>query len=262
MAMTNDALAKLRDALIHAELDGPPDETLQRLLSMAGAVLSAGRCSITLLNEKLTAEAAYPQAAFGTMPPIYSPESNLSGNIKRSNARITKFEQGHLDMQAHIDPGPESSMFSTITMEHQIIGVVHVYYPLQRCRFSSEDLHLFTIITPLIAKTVQVIQLQNILNSRFAQIALMRSGQATIAQIVLSAAQNPNHVARLLAKSFYREMTNAGFDFNQILYAASEVISELTNSLRKHGSSRRRPGGLPDPANAPGATAAGAASGG
>jgi hypothetical protein len=261
MAMTNDALAKLRDALMHAELDGPPDETLQRLLSMAGAVLSAGRCTITLLNEKLTAEAAYPQAAFGTMPPIYPPESNLSGK-RRSSARITKFEQGPLDMQAHIDPGPESSMFSTITMEHQIIGVVHVYYPLQRCRFTSEDLHLFTIITPLIAKTVQVIQLQNILNSRFAQNALMRSGQATIAQIVLSAAQNPNHVARLLAKSFYREMTNAGFDFNQILYAASEVISELTNSLRKHGSSRRRPVGLPDPANATSATAAGTASGG
>jgi hypothetical protein len=70
--------------------------------------------------------------------------------------------------------------------------------------------------------------------------AVTRSGDKTISEIISGSGQNPNHIARILAKSFYREMTIAGFSFNQIIYAASEVISELSNSLRKHSASHKQ----------------------
>jgi hypothetical protein len=132
-------------------------------------------------------------------------------------------------------------MFSTIVLNGKIIGVIHAYRLRQHGGFTKHDLNLFSILTLLITKSIQVVQLQNLLNSRFAQMALTRSGDKTISEIVSGSAQNPNNIARILAKSFYREMTNAGFNFNQIIYAASEVISELSSSLRKHSAGRKRP---------------------
>jgi len=53
---------------------------------------------------------------------------------------------------------------------------------------------------------------------------------------------NPNQIARILARSFYREMLGAGFNLNQILFAATEVISELSSTIKVRGA---RQGGRP-----------------
>jgi hypothetical protein len=41
-------------------------------------------------------------------------------------------------------------------------------------------------------------------------------------------------MARIVARSFYREMTIAGFSQSQIIKVASEIISELSVSVRRH----------------------------
>ena len=38
----------------------------------------------------------------------------------------------------------------------------------------------------------------------------------------------------MLARAFYRELRHCGFTPNQIIHAASEIISELTGSLNRH----------------------------
>jgi hypothetical protein len=43
-----------------------------------------------------------------------------------------------------------------------------------------------------------------------------------------------------VAKSFFREMTRAGFDAGQIIGAASEIISQLSTTLNRHGKRRDR----------------------
>ena len=45
---------------------------------------------------------------------------------------------------------------------------------------------------------------------------------------------NPEKVSKLLAKSFYKEMSKLGFQANHIIYAASEIITQLSISLEKH----------------------------
>jgi hypothetical protein len=54
--------------------------------------------------------------------------------------------------------------------------------------------------------------------------------------------QNPNQIARILARSFYREMLSAGFNLNQILFAATEVISELSATLKSRSMRQKRRG--------------------
>jgi hypothetical protein len=49
--------------------------------------------------------------------------------------------------------------------------------------------------------------------------------------------RNPDEVARILAKSFFKEMTGAGFGEAQIVQAASEIIGQLNSSVQRH---RRR----------------------
>ncbi|MEX3931278.1 hypothetical protein AB4Y32_05565 [Paraburkholderia phymatum] len=44
-----------------------------------------------------------------------------------------------------------------------------------------------------------------------------------------------------------RETTIAGFNFNQIISAASEIISELSNSVRKHKDSHSRRAKIDNP---------------
>jgi hypothetical protein len=72
---------------------------------------------------------------------------------------------------------------------------------------------------------------------------LKRSSDQTIGDIVTQSIQNPSQLSKMLARSFYTEMTRAGFDFSQIIGAATEIISELASNVRKHSDRKQRRGG-------------------
>jgi hypothetical protein len=74
--------------------------------------------------------------------------------------------------------------------------------------------------------------LQHLLDSRFAQLALLQEAQQKVGESVRTAYRNPEDVARILARSFFREMTKAGFAPNQIVEAASELIGQLNGRLQ------------------------------
>jgi len=46
--------------------------------------------------------------------------------------------------------------------------------------------------------------------------------------------QNPDQVVKILAKSFFKEMSKAGFGSDQIVRAASEIIDQLCVNLQRH----------------------------
>ena len=244
MNMSDTAMAKLRDTFLHVQFDGSLDESLRELSSMAGNVLDAGNCAIALLSEtEVAGIGLHPGTHFGD-PPLrrYMEQGQEQGREPDAHARRAGVPAATANARMSAPPqfetGVTDRMFSTLVIQGKIIGVIHAHQPQQRGCFSKDDLILLGILTLLITKAIEVIQLQNILKSRFAQIAMTRSGEQTIGEIVLRSAQNPNHIARILARSFYREMNRAGFSFNQIIYAASEVISELTSSVRKHSAKR------------------------
>jgi hypothetical protein len=78
------------------------------------------------------------------------------------------------------------------------------------------------------------VQLQHVLASRFAQLALLRETRANLGEAMEKAVENPDQLARILAKSFFREMTRTGFSTGQIINASSEIIAQLSSSLDRH----------------------------
>ena len=243
--MNEDAIVmtKLRDTFSHVEFSGSLDECLGELALRAGEILNAG-CAIAMLSERQVEESGLrPGTEFGDLP---DRECEMTDAPASAHAGHELSVQGE-DRQREVVPAGMCAdarmgrrMFSAIVMHGKVIGVVRAYQPQHRHCFSTEDLQLFAILTLVITKSIQVIQLQNILRSRFTQLALTRSAEKTIGEIVAESAQTPNQMARILAKSFYREMISAGFNFNQIIYAASEVISELTDNMRKHREAYKR----------------------
>jgi L-methionine (R)-S-oxide reductase len=91
--------------------------------------------------------------------------------------------------------------------------------------------------------------LQGLLNSRFAQMALLELAEKDLGQALASPLPNPDQVARIIARSFYKEMNRVGLGPRQIVNAASEIIEQLSGSIVRH--SRRLDRDAPDAADAP-----------
>lgn len=98
---------------------------------------------------------------------------------------------------------------------------------------------LFTVIGEQIGRTIEVHQTRQFLASRYSALALWKETGGETGETqqldghLVAAVQNPDKVARLLAKSFYRDLRKAGFDGNQVLMVASEIIGNLTETIRK-----------------------------
>ena len=92
----------------------------------------------------------------------------------------------------------------------------------------------------LIARAIQVGRLERMLDSRFAQMALTLEGSANAYTVTALSAHDPDKVAKMLAKGFYKELRHCGFTPNQIIHAAGEIISELTGSLNRHARRMER----------------------
>jgi hypothetical protein len=221
MKMSENAVCKLRAEFSRFAPEGSVQECLDELSDIIARIISAKGCTILILAED---ELAAP----GTLP------------VLPAEAVVEPYVAIVRDAD-----GDTESMVSAIMSRGKIVGVIHVCRSLQSGGFDESDQDLFSILNPLVTKSIEVIQLQNILKSRFTQIAIARSNESAIKDLMAGVMQNPNQIARILARSFYREMLNAGFNLNQILFAATEVISELSASLKKR-SARQKSRGAQD----------------
>jgi L-methionine (R)-S-oxide reductase len=234
MKMSETLVQKLRDVFTEVGVEGSLEDCLDELSGLVARVLSAQGCTILLLSEEeaKNAQLLGDRAGFGMLP-------GTPGKLRSRLSRRSQTRAKPAPPIVQDSCGEMESMFSTIVLNGKLIGVIHASRPQMQRFFSKDDLDLFSIVTPIITKSIQVIQLQHILKSRFTQVALTRSGDSTVRDLLSGVMQNPNQIARILAKSFYREMLNAGFNLNQIIFAATEVISELSASVRKHSAQRK-----------------------
>jgi hypothetical protein len=233
MKLSDSVVEDLRDLFSEIGVEGSLEDCLDELSVLVARVLRAKGCSIILLTEEEARIAEISdRSGFGFVPGVPArvrkslPHPSVSTIAKPS---LVSSDEVCVD-----------SMFSTIVLQGKVVGLVQAISPQQQRSFSKDDLDLFSILTPIITKSIQVIQLQHLLRSRFTQIALSRSSESSARDVLSGVMQNPNQIARILAKSFYREMLNAGFNVNQIIFAATEVLSELSASVRKHGARRKQ----------------------
>jgi L-methionine (R)-S-oxide reductase len=238
-SVVDSLMGKLNALLSFPESQGNLSEILHRLEDLAAGFFDAVNCSVVLF-----AEEELEKSRFHASPGFGKPTSEVCGrpSEKRAGVLGAATVTGELllterEKSRYIEDASKRSMFCPIVSRGKTIGLIHVGEPKNKRYFNPRDLKLLEVVALVIAKLVQVIQLQNILNSRFAQIALAQSVNSATVDPSMIPVHHQNRIAKIVAKSFYREMKKAGLGPNQIIITASEILSELSESLRElHGS--------------------------
>jgi L-methionine (R)-S-oxide reductase len=249
MGDINSPLAKLQDLSFFLQTQGSLEDSLKHMAGMAAKILNAANCSIMLLDEREAEDVRLRVfAAHGELPEDAYKEvthkgEGIAGHVLASGRPllVEDITQSDFIVSARrLTQGAKSLISAPILIDGQIIGVINVTNPKTHAAFTMDDLNLLEVVALFIGKSVQVLQLQGVLNSRFAQMALAQEANSTIGGAVAAMSQNPNQIAKILAKSFFKEMTRAGFSATQIIHAASEIIAQLNTSLGKHSKRLER----------------------
>lgn len=253
MGDLNSPLAKLHDLSFFLQTQGGLEDSLKQMAGMAAKILNAASCSIMLLDERdeedvrlrvFAAHGELPEAAFKQ---VTHKGEGIAGHVLASGkpllvADITQSD--FIKVARRLTQGAKSLISAPLLIDGKIIGVINATNPKTRRAFTMDDLNLLEVAALFIGKSIQVVQLQGVLNSRFAQMALAQEARGsvggTVGGAVAAMSQNPNQMAKILAKSFFKEMTHAGFSSTQIIHAASEIITQLNDSLGKHSKRLER----------------------
>jgi signal transduction protein with GAF and PtsI domain len=245
-------LVRLQDLAEHVEAQGTLEDNLDTLARMTAGILNAEACSILLLSEgdastpKLRVWASstlLPDAAYAHTQSV---GEGIAGHVVLRGEPLLVHDIAHSPFARHArrpDEPRRGLIAAPIAVHHAVIGVVTVSLPRDGRIFGHDDLSLLIIVALFIGKSIQVAQLQGLLKSRFALHAMATSGgkasddgleTGRIDATLSGAVENPERVARMLAKSFYRELTQAGFGPRHIINAATEIIGMINTSIGKH----------------------------
>ncbi len=249
MGNLSNPLLKLQDLARFLDAPGNLEQSLNQLAEMAAKILNAAHCSIMLLDEaekdevKLRVFAAYGELPDAAYKQVTKKGEGISGHVLATGESLLIEDVAASEYAAfarRATTGSRSLISAPITLNRNIVGVINMSDPKSGLPFHLDDLHLLDVVTLFVSKSVQVTQLQNVLNSRFAQMALAQEASHTIGDAMAYVSDNPNQLAKILAKSFFREMTKAGFSATQIIHAASEIITQLNSNLTKHSKRLER----------------------
>ncbi|MGQ9685761.1 MAG: GAF domain-containing protein [Thiobacillaceae bacterium] len=234
-------LAKLRE-LVAYEPDCPFEDALYAMTRLTGEMLSAGRVSLMLRDMTRERQTRLRLVAlYGTLPDAAwgedaAEDAGIAGRVLASGRplRVEDIAHSEFSTQARRPDASASFMACPVMIAGQAAGVLNISEPaLQPC-FSEADMELAELAALVIGNAIQRMRLSSMLDSRFAQMALTLEGQGDSQSMTRLTAHDPERVARMLAKAFYKEMHHCGFTPNQIIHAAGEIISELTGSLNRH----------------------------
>lgn len=241
--MQHDTLDRLHRLANFLESEGSLDDNLAQLATLAASVFDAERCSIMLFAEgegealRLRVCASHGELPAAAYTELVAKGEGIAGRVAANGEALLVEDilaSPFAGLARRAGEARRSLMAAPVSVNGKVIGVINLSSPRRATAFSPADLAALKIVAGFTAKTIQVIQLQNLLNSRFAQIALAQTAERAIGGAMLATAYDPDKMAKIVAKSFFREMTRAGFAPQHIIQAASEIISQLSGRLHQH----------------------------
>ncbi|MGJ7915238.1 GAF domain-containing protein [Massilia sp. LXY-6] len=227
--------------LQHFLAEGSLDDCLQRQATLTAGLLGAASCSIMLLNSgapdqlRMTVYARFGNLPEAALTASVGRDEGICGRVLASGEALLVDDIAQSDLAALAqgrDGIGDSLMCAPLRIDGKIVGVINVAGAQAGPAFGDSDLQLLNIIALFIGKSIQVQQLQRLLDSRFAQLALLQEARDQVGDKVRLAYRNPEDAAKILARSFFKEMTKAGFESGQIVSAATELIEQLNLKLK------------------------------
>ena len=236
-----DFLNELVDLSVFLDDQDSLEASLQKLAAMVADLLATENCSIMLLKEdreqsdialRVVAHHGYlPDAAYRETTLL---NQGIAGQVagRCEPLLISNIDSSRYAASAH---RRESGGFISvpILIGVKLIGVLNLSKPCDARVFDQEDLKIASIVALVVGKSMQVFRLQRLLNSNFIQIALARETHDTPRKALTEIAQHGERMTKILAKTFFREMQEAGFGTDHILSAATEIISLLNTDLER-----------------------------
>jgi L-methionine (R)-S-oxide reductase len=252
-----------RTSLRHAKLlelagfqsAGRFEDNLYRVTCIVSDLLSARRVSLMLLDTgpgrgtRLRLAALYgelPEMAWKEEAP---PGQGIAGQVFVSGEplRVVRIERSRWKHAARRPEDGGSFLCCPVPVgSGPPAGVLNISNPIGRQAFSRADLHLAQVAATLTGRAIQLVRLDRLLDSRLAQMAFTLEGTQDAYSVMSLSAHEPDRVAGMLARAFFREMRHCGFSPNQIIHAAGEIISQLTSSLNRHKQRIHRGGEATD----------------
>jgi GAF domain-containing protein len=234
------------------EVTGQFSDNLYRLTCIVGELMSARRVSLMLLD---SGPAKTPRlrlaALYGELPEMawkeeVAPGQGIAGQVLASgkSLRVTRVERSAWKRAARHPQEGGSFLVCPVPVAGAPAGVLNISGPMGRSIFTTTDLAYAELAALLVGRAIQMGRLGRLLDSRLAQMAFTLEGTQDACAVVSLSAHEPDRVAGMLARAFYREMRHCGFSPNQVIHAAGEILSELTSSLNRH-KRRIHPGSEP-----------------
>jgi GAF domain-containing protein len=226
------------------------EDGLSELARRSADLLRVQRCSIMLLAP--TDEGEEPRLQ------IYSHHGDLPGSALHDAVPLRQGIAGHVlstgeplfleDVResefAHLARGEghlsPSLLCAPIRISGDPVGVINVSDPLPGQRLRRDDLELLEVFAMIVGQSIHTYQLQRIVESRVLQMAALQEQREQSGSAARPISPDPARLAKLVAKNFFRELTNAGFGPNAVIAVASEVLSMLNETLARHKERRER----------------------
>lgn len=225
------------------EIHGPFEDRLYDLTCIVGELLAARRVSLMLLDvspdgdgPRLKLAALYGELPEAAWKHEQTAGEGISSEVLASGVslRIANIAQSPWKELARHNSDSGGFISCPVMLGGRPAGVLNVSQPIDRSRFSKADQAQAELAALLVGRAIQIGRLNRLLDSRFAQMAFTLEGSSDACTVLSLTAHDPDKVAKMLARGFYREMRHCGFTPNQIIHAAGEIISELTGSLNRH----------------------------
>lgn len=238
--LTLGGLSNLFDEPINLE------KSLEEVAKLTAQTLKSRRCSIMLLSKTDDDSINEPHLQvfthYGNLPlcayqEVTKLNQSIAGYVAVSQKPllIKDINQSQfVTMARYLDDPDKSLICVPIIVTKQVVGVINVSHPLEDSYFDEDDLSLLEMFALFVGKSLHISQLQSIMRSKFVELAVIRDLAETQVEANLIIQPNPSKLAKIVAKSFFKELTTAGFSPNQIISIATEVLNLLQDSLNRH----------------------------
>src|ERR1700674_61490 len=241
-AVKQNELGRLHDVAVFLRTDEDLGSGLGELVERAASVTDAASCSIMLLSDgdneapRLKLWGSTETLPLSAWNETAARGESIAGRVLERGtsllvADIRKSEFAAL-ARGRSNLGP-SFICAPIGLGTHIIGVMNLSSRPNRPPFDQSHMGLTEIIAILIGKVVQVERLQMLIRSRAAQASLAREEKEVVA-LLTDGTLPPVRLAKMLAKTFFKDLAAAGFEPGQIIEAASEIISLVSRDIARH----------------------------
>lgn len=132
--------------------------------------------------------------------------------------------------------GASVRLTAPLRVHQKIVGYVCVATSNGAPPLAQINPELFPPLCESLSRAIEYWQMRQMLaSSRLAQAASRAARPETdsLDACILQSVQNPERVARILARSFYKDLRKAGFGVKQIMLVASEMIAHLGEAFHK-----------------------------